>query len=147
MKSLLTSFALIILAANNLQAQHGHTETKPEVAPLSFISVLNQKLTDPELKEYSMTSSVMTISPGGEDTVAHRHDCELFGYVLEGAVNVGLQYNEPKTYKAGEMFYEKRNIIHSITRNNSKEQPARVLLIFIIKDGRAGYTRLHPEKK
>jgi quercetin dioxygenase-like cupin family protein len=143
MKSLFVSFALLILSTNSLLAQHGHKQATAEGNPLSFVSVLQQQLSDPELQAYSMTSSVMTIVPGGVDTVAHRHDCELFGYVLEGAINIGLEYNEPKTYKAGEMFYEKRNIIHSVTRNSSQDQPARVLLIFIIKKGRAGYTRLH----
>ena len=142
MKILVITF-LLTLAAHTSFSQHGHNDTKPA---LSFASVLSQQLTDAELKEYKMESLVMSIIPGGEDTVSHRHDCEIFGYVLEGSVFIGLEHKEPKMFKAGEMFFEKRNILHSITRNASKEQPAKVLLFFIIKNGRPGYTRAYPEK-
>jgi quercetin dioxygenase-like cupin family protein len=87
-----------------------------------------------------MDVTVMTITPGGIDTVSHRHDCELFGYVLEGTVEIALVTKTPKTFKAGEMFYEKRNILHTLTKNGSATKPARVLLMFLIKNGRPGYT-------
>lgn len=131
-------------SAFSVFGQHAHPTA--QTAPLSFQSVRNEALTDPELKDYKMTSSVMTIVPAGQDTVAHRHDCELFGYVLEGAVEVGLDFQKPEIYRAGQMFFEKRNISHTLTRNASKEVPAKVLLFFIIKNGRNPYTPLHPGK-
>ena len=88
----------------------------------------------------------MTVPPSLVDTVAHRHDADLFGYVIEGSVEVGLDYKEPIIFKAGQMFHEKRNVVHSLLRNPDKNTQAKVLLIFIIKDGRKGYTRVHPEK-
>jgi len=122
-------------------AQHHAEEKKSEaIPPLSFTSVLNEQLNDPELKDFKMQSSVMTVAPGGIDTVSHRHDCELFGYVLEGSVEIALTDKTPVLYQAGQMFYEKRNILHTVTQNHSKEHPAKVLLIFLIKDGRKGYT-------
>jgi quercetin dioxygenase-like cupin family protein len=127
--------AIIPLA---IRAQHHHAEPK---APLSFVGVRSELLNDPGLAGYKMESSVMTVLPGAVDTVSHRHDCELFGYVLEGAVIVGLEGKEGKVYRAGEMFYEKRNILHSLTKNHDPKKEAKVLLIFIIKDGRAGYTK------
>jgi quercetin dioxygenase-like cupin family protein len=137
---------LCLITNADLYSQHGHQAPAKRPDAFTFANVLSQQLSD-DLGEYSMNSSVMTIPPGATDTVAHRHDCELFGYVLEGNVNVGLNYDAPKSFKAGEMFYEKRNIIHSYTNNPNSTQPAKVLLIFIIKNGRQGYTRLHPEKK
>ena len=86
----------------------------------------------------------MTITPGGVDTVSHRHDCELFGYVLEGSVEIALVTKNPKIYKTGEMFYEKRNVLHTLTKNGSASKPARVLLMFLIKNGRPGYTPEFP---
>jgi len=44
------------------------------------------------------------------------------------------------------MFHETRNVIHSLLRNPDKSSPAKVLLIFIIKEGRQGYTKLYPDK-
>ena len=122
-------------------AQHGHlVEAQKAKEPLSFASVLNTRMSDPELKEFKMESMLLTIVPGGEDTVAHRHDAEIFGYITEGKVEIGLNGESPKSYSAGQMFYEKRNILHSLTRNADKSATAKVLLIFIIKEGREGYT-------
>lgn len=122
-----------------LAAQHQHPAEK--INPLSFTPVRAEALSDPELAAYRMESSVMTIVPGGADTVAHRHDCELFGYVLEGSVLIGLERGEPQLYKKGQMFYEKRRILHSLTKNADKHHEAKVLLVFIIKEGRAGYMK------
>jgi quercetin dioxygenase-like cupin family protein len=67
----------------------------------------------------------MTIAPGVLDTVSHRHDCELFGYVLEGHVQIALVTKELKEFSAGQMFYEKRNILHTVTRNVSNTTAAK----------------------
>ena len=69
-----------------------------------------------------------------------------FGYVIDGTVEVGLEHKEPTIFKAGQMFHEKRNVIHSLLRNPDKNTSAKVLLIFIIKEGRQGYTKVYPEK-
>lgn len=58
-------------------------------------------------------SLLMTLAPGAEDTVSHRHDCELLGYVLEGDIQIALVTKDPITFSTGKMFYEKRNILHT----------------------------------
>lgn len=147
MKSLIAlQFCLLVLSVR-AAAQHGHDVAgKASAEPLSFAKVRAELLTDPALKGYKMESTVMTMIPGAEDTVSHRHDGDLFGYILEGDVQIGLEHKTPVTYHTGEMFFEKRNILHSVARNNSKEHPAKVLLIFIIKSGRHDYIPAYPEK-
>jgi quercetin dioxygenase-like cupin family protein len=108
--------------------------------------VLNTFLSDSDLKKFKLQSSLMTVPPSLVDTVSHRHDADLFGYVIEGTVEIGLDHKEPIIFKAGQMFHEKRNVIHSLLRNPDKNTPAKVLLIFIIKEGRQGYTKVYPEK-
>ncbi|WP_373399995.1 hypothetical protein V8V91_10450 [Algoriphagus halophilus] len=61
---------------------------------MSFANVFSKALSDPGLAGFRVESSVMTLVPGAEDTVAHRHDAELFGYVLEGNVQIGLSGKE-----------------------------------------------------
>lgn len=143
MKTILLFAITLVSIAVFGQHNSAHTETPA----LQFQQVLSQTLSDPDLQGYKMESSILTIKPQGIDTVSHRHDCELFGYVLEGSVDVALVTKTPKTYKAGEMFYEKRNILHTLTRNGSRDKPARVLLIFLIKEGREGYTPEYGDKK
>ena len=135
----------LVSAGNNTYAQHDHDSTDRSVQ-LQFAPVLNTFLSDPDLKKFKLQSSLMNVPPSLVDTVAHRHDADLFGYVIEGTVEVGLDYKEPIIFKAGQMFHEKRNVIHSLLRNPDKNTHAKVLLIFIIKEGRQGYTKLHPEK-
>ncbi|RPD43036.1 cupin domain-containing protein [Chitinophaga barathri] len=149
MKKLLNLFlpAVLLHSIAYSQQHDHHAATSMPQAPLSFVGIRSTPLSDPELKAYKMESSVMTIIPGGADTVSHRHDCELFGYVLEGAVEITLGGEQPKVFKAGEMFFEERNILHSLTRNPDKTRQTKILLIFIIKDGRKGYTRAYPEVK
>jgi quercetin dioxygenase-like cupin family protein len=145
---ILNSFFVLLLSfvITTAWSQHDHTQkdaTAP--SPMTFNPVLTQVLLDPDLKNYKMESFVMTIVPGGVDTVAHRHDCELFGYVLEGDVQIGLEKKEPHNFSSGQMFYEKRNVLHSLARNPSKEKAAKVLLIFVIKEGRTRYTAEYPK--
>jgi quercetin dioxygenase-like cupin family protein len=139
-------FSLLpILFGNSTYAQHNHDASARSVQ-LEFAPVLNTFLSDPEVNKFQLQSSLMTVPPSLVDTVSHRHDADLFGYVIEGAVEVGLDHKGPIVFKAGEMFHEKRNVIHSLLRNPNKNTPAKVLLIFIIKEGRQGYTKLYPEK-
>jgi quercetin dioxygenase-like cupin family protein len=127
------------------RGQHDHQPNTAE-PPLHFTGVLTQVLSDPELKDYRLESSIMTIVPGGIDTVSHRHDCELFGYVLSGDVEIALISKTAKSFHAGDMFYEKRNVLHTITHNPNKDTPTKILLVFIIKNGRAGYIRAYNNK-
>jgi quercetin dioxygenase-like cupin family protein len=135
----------LVFACNSTYAQHDHDATDHPVQ-LQFGPVLTTFLSDPDLKKFQLQSSLMTVPPSLVDTVAHRHDADLFGYVIEGAVEVGLDYKEATIFKAGQMFHEKRNVIHSLLRNPDKNISAKVLLIFIIKEGRQGYTKVYPEK-
>ncbi|MBL0740814.1 cupin domain-containing protein [Chryseolinea lacunae] len=136
-KSMLAAVFFIMLTT--AQAQH-HEKTKEAQGPLLFSPVLSQVLSDPELADFKMESTVLTVVPGGVDTVSHRHDCELFGYVMEGEVEIALVTKQLKKYGAGQMFYEPRNILHTYTHNASTKKPAKILLIFIIKKDRQGYT-------
>src|SRR5262249_9636860 len=95
---------------------------------------------DPELKDYEMVSRLMTVPPGFADSTPHRHDAELFGYVIEGEVEIRLGDQPTATYRQGQMFFEPRNTVHPLLRNHRREKAAKILLVFIDKKGRALYT-------
>lgn len=137
-------FLLLAFASIPSIAQHEHTKADVAANPFQFQGVRSEWLTDADLKGYKLESSVMTIAPGATDTVSHRHDCDLFGYVLEGEVQIGLDHAAPVVYKTGQMFFEKRNVLHSLAANPLRDRPTRVLLLFLIKDGRNAYTPEYP---
>lgn len=137
-----------LFASFYLYSQHNHTgsDTTKGKNPFAISGILSTYLSDPELTKYKMESSLITVAPKYTDTVSHVHDGELFGYVVEGSVEIGLNYKAPVLFKTGQMFYEKRNIIHSFLRNPDEHVTTRILLITIIKEGRSGYTPLYPRQ-
>jgi quercetin dioxygenase-like cupin family protein len=71
----------------------------------------------------------------GESSVIHRHNADLFVYVLEGTVVTQLEGEAPKTLKAGEVFTESPTDIHVVSRNASTTKPAKLLVFFVKAKG------------
>ena len=71
----------------------------------------------------------------GEASAAHRHNANTFVYVLEGTVVMQVQGGEEKTLTAGQTFYETPNDIHSVSKNASATEPAKILVFFIKESG------------
>jgi quercetin dioxygenase-like cupin family protein len=73
----------------------------------------------------------------GESSQVHRHNCDLFVYVLEGTVETQLQGGSLQTVKAGGVFYESPTDIHVVSRNASKTEPAKLAVFYVKKKGTA----------
>jgi quercetin dioxygenase-like cupin family protein len=71
----------------------------------------------------------------GETVPAHKHDADVFAYVLNGSIITQLKGGAPQTLHAGEAFYESPTDIHVTTRNASTTQPATLLVFFVKKIG------------
>ena len=76
----------------------------------------------------------VVLSPG-EVVPAHRHNANVFAYVLEGSIVTQLEGQKSQTVHSGEAFYESPADVHSVTRNASASQPARLLVFFVKKIG------------
>lgn len=86
----------------------------------------------------------VTYQPGGS-SLAHRHDAQVFVYVLEGEMTMQVDGSAPLTLHAGETFYEGRDDIHRVSANASKSAPAKIL-VFMLKDkGKPDTTRVPAE--
>jgi len=70
--------------------------------------------------------------PGGA-SLPHRHNAQVFVYVLEGAVTMQVQGGAPVTLGVGETFYEAPEDIHTVSANASRTKPARIL-VFMVRD-------------
>ena len=70
--------------------------------------------------------------PGGA-TMPHRHDAQVFVYVLQGAIVMQVDGKEPVTLKAGDTFYENPTDVHRKSANASATEPAK-FLVFMVKD-------------
>ncbi len=81
-------------------------------------------------KEISMIT--VEYVPGGA-SLPHRHDAQVFVYVLEGAMTMQVSGGAPVTVHPGETFYEAPEDIHLVSANASLTAPAKIL-VFMVKD-------------
>jgi quercetin dioxygenase-like cupin family protein len=71
--------------------------------------------------------------PPGAASASHRHNANTFVYVLEGSVVMQVKGGPEVTLNAGDTFYESPSDIHSVSRNASSSQPAK-MLVLLVKD-------------
>ncbi len=83
--------------------------------------------------------------PPGGASLPHRHDAQVFVYVLEGTVRMQVEGSPTVTLKAGETFYEGPNDIHSVSANASQTQPARILVFMVKNKGAPATTPVAPQ--
>jgi quercetin dioxygenase-like cupin family protein len=81
----------------------------------------------------------------GAASLPHRHDAQVFVYVLEGEVTMQVQGQEPVTLRPGQTFYEGPNDIHEVSANASQTAPAKIL-VFMLKDKAKPASRDVPNK-
>ena len=77
--------------------------------------------------------------PAGNDSPVHRHNAHTIVYVLEGSVIMAVAGGEPQTLGPGDVFYESPDDIHSVSRNASATEPAKILVFFPEREGRGEY--------
>jgi len=67
----------------------------------------------------------------GNDSPVHRHNAHTVVYVLEGSVIMQVAGGEMQTLGPGDVFYETPSDIHSVSRNASDTEPAKILVFFL----------------
>ena len=110
-----------VLAFRSANAQGGRPTT-----------LMTKDLPDVPGKEGMMET--VDFAPG-EVSQPHRHNADVFVYVLEGSIITQLKGASPQTVKAGEVFYESPTDIHTMTRNASDTLPAKILVFYVKKKG------------
>ena len=123
--------------------------------PLLVVVLLASRSADAQVaKETPLMTRALTDVPGrevlvetvvlapGEVAAAHRHNADVFAYVLEGSVITQVQGAKPQTVHAGEVFYESPTDVHIASRNASTTEPATLLVFFVKKMGAPPTTRV-----
>lgn len=116
-------FAAVAIAAAAPAAAHGTGQT---VTP-NF----NQPITN--IPGKSLVSVVVDYMPGGTSP-AHLHakSAFIYAYVVSGAIESQVNDGPKKVYHAGESFYETPGSTHTVSRNASKTEPAKLLAVFVV---------------
>jgi quercetin dioxygenase-like cupin family protein len=110
-----------VLVSNSANAQAG-TVTR----------LMTKDLPDVAGKEGMV--EIVDFAPG-EVSQPHRHNADLFVYVLEGSIITQVKGSSPQTVHAGEVFYESPTDVHSVSRNASGAQPAKLLVFYVKAKG------------
>ena len=128
MKAVIAKAALAatFLAPGDLHA-HGDDSS------VKVTTLMRQPLPDHPGRDGVLLS--VDFAPGHADA-AHRHPGHALVYVLEGSVEMQMEGGELRTLKPGDTFYEIPRHTHSVGRNVSTTEPAR-LLVFLMADRNA----------
>jgi quercetin dioxygenase-like cupin family protein len=81
----------------------------------------------------SLIAVVVDYPPGGA-SVPHTHakSSFIYAYVVSGSIESKVNDGPTRVYKAGESWSEPPGASHSISRNVSKTQPAKLLAVFVV---------------
>ncbi|MBY0480356.1 MAG: cupin domain-containing protein [Chitinophagaceae bacterium] len=136
--ALLTIFILTMLGS----AQAQSLNSSKSASTISEKIILSQLINDPALKGKEVQMLIVDFPPG-KVSGPHRHPCETFGYLLQGELESVFE-GKKHLYKKGDSFYEIPNGLHSVTKNPSLTETAKLLVFFITDTGKE--TSVHQKK-
>ena len=130
------------------QSKHAH-DMHASDTKTSFKLIMSKALTDSGLVNKKFNANEYVLAAGHADTITHRHAAEVFIYVVEGSVEHRGAGNAQSTIlKKGEILHERPYSLHSLTKNISTTEAAKLLVLFIYTDGAGAplYLREYPKK-
>lgn len=83
---------------------------------------------------HTLTAVVVELAPG-VTAPSHTHAGFVFVYVLEGTVRSQLNSAATVEFTTGESWTEPPGTVHSLTHNPSATDKAKLLAVFVAKDG------------
>ena len=90
----------------------------------------------PNIPGKSLISVVVDYAPGAASrSHVHAKSAFIYAYVLSGAIESRVDDGPLQVVHAGESFYEPPGARHTISRNASKTEPARLLAVFVLDTG------------
>jgi quercetin dioxygenase-like cupin family protein len=130
LKATLLGVMLLTIAATGLSAD------EPSKADAIVTPLATHDLAGVPGKEVSM---VTVEYPPGASSKPHRHNANVYVYVLEGSVIMQVEGKDAMTLQPGQTFYENPDDVHVVSANASKTKPAKFLVV-IVKDKGAATT-------
>ncbi|HEY4200342.1 MAG TPA: cupin domain-containing protein [Devosiaceae bacterium] len=90
----------------------------------------------PNIAGKSLVAVEVNYAPGAASG-AHTHakSAFIYAYVVSGAIESKVDNGETHIYHAGESWSEEPGAIHSVSRNASQTEPAKLLAVFVLDTG------------
>ncbi|HEY2024592.1 cupin domain-containing protein [Paraburkholderia sp.] len=87
----------------------------------------------PNIPGKSLIAVEVSYPPGGASMAHHHaHSAFIYAYVVSGSVVSQVEGQPEHTYHAGESFYEAPGAHHTVSRNASRTEPAKLLAVFVV---------------
>ena len=117
------SAALAFSIAGPVSAHDGEAETVTK----------NFEVAIPNMPGKSLIAVEVDYAPGAASpSHTHAKSAFIYAYVISGAIESKVNDGETRIYRAGESWSEPPGAIHSISRNASKAEPAKLLAVFVL---------------
>ena len=129
-KALTGVLASILFILFNSYAVHAHSSDKNPSVKRQMLSIDSLS----NIAGHTLKSLIIELAPNvsvGE----HKHEGFIYAYVLEGRVRSQLNKGKIVEYEKGDSWVEPPLILHTLTQNASDKEPAKLLVLFIAKDG------------
>jgi quercetin dioxygenase-like cupin family protein len=118
-----TCAALVLAMAGPASAHDGEAETVTK----------NFEAAIPNIPGKSLIAVEVEYAPGAASpSHTHAKSAFIYAYVISGAIESKVNDGETRIYRAGESWSEQPGAIHSISRNASKTEPAKLLAVFVL---------------
>ena len=87
----------------------------------------------PNIPGKSLLAVEVDYAPGAASPPhTHAKSAFIYAYVISGAIESKVNDSETRIYRAGESWSEAPGAIHSISRNASRTEPAKLLAVFVL---------------
>jgi len=132
--SLGAALAALIAGTASTAAEAQDTAGHAQTQGVSPVKTLMQEPLG-EIPNAEVSVITLTVGPGAA-TPSHEHIGPVFAYILEGEIENQVEPNPPKTYRAGDYFYEPAMHVHKMLTNLSKTKPAKLLIFQVGEKGK-----------
>ena len=118
-----TCAALVSAMAGPASARNGQAETITK----------NFEAAIPNIPGKSLIAVQVDYAPGAASpSHTHAKSAFIYAYVISGAIESKVNDGETRIYRSGESWSEQPGALHSISRNASKTEPAKLLAVFVL---------------
>ncbi|MDL2403397.1 cupin domain-containing protein [Rhizobium mayense] len=118
-----TSIAFALSMAGPVSAQDSEAQTVTK----------NFEAAIPNIPGKSLIALEVDYAPGGASPPhTHAKSAFIHAYVISGAIESKVNDGATRIYRAGESWSEAPGATHSISRNASKTEPAKLLAVFVL---------------
>jgi quercetin dioxygenase-like cupin family protein len=106
-----------------------HTESLDQLSTVTT----NFEAAIPNIPGKSLVAVEVDYAPAGASpSHTHAKSAFIYAYVISGAIESKVNDGATRIYRASESWSELPGATHSISRNASKTEPAKLLAVFVL---------------